>query len=535
VDVYLYSSGGSSPQFVQHDVAYGTILPYQAVHAGDYSVQVRAAGASASSNPVFTASLTVTAGGTYTVVPLGVTAHQGQLRVIDNNLTTPTGKSFVRVIQADLNQGQVTFHCSCAPGVPGNITTDAAPGTVSAQAAIPAGTWTMSAIGPSATASLPVTLTAGTVHTEIVVSKPGGGIEIVNLVDGVPSYQRVDVVLPNARNLPITSVALSPSGATLAVASAQICLWDIAARSCVSGFGGASVNSIAFSPDGKTLATGDRSGNTYLWNVATASKSAPLTDPNSGSSGVLSVAFSPDGKFLAAGDSNGRTYLWNVAARTESAPLSDPNSGSSGVLSVAFSPDGKFLAAGDSNGRTYLWNIAARTESAPLSDPNSGSSGVLSVAFSPDGKLLAAGDSNGSTYLWNVATGSQRAAVRNPNSSDVLSVAFSPDGKLLVVGDKNGRTYLWNVATAKVSASLTDPGGTGVISVACSPDNTTMAAGDNNGRIYVWNVITRRLIATLTDPNNVAIDSVTFNANGTALAVGDQNGGVFLWNISLSP
>ncbi len=490
VDVYLYSSGASSPRFVQHDVAYGTILPYQPVNAGDYSVQVRAAGASASSNPVFTASLTVKAGGTYTVVPLGVTAHQGQLRVIDNNLTTPTGKSFVRVIQADLNQGQVTFHCSCAPGVPGNITTDAAPGTVSAQAAIPAGTWTMSAIGPSATASLPVTLTAGTVHTEIVVSKPGGGIEIVNLVDGVPSYQRVDVVLPNARNLPITSVALSPSGATLAVASAQICLWDIAARSCVSGFGGASVNSIAFSPDGKTLATGDRSGNTYLWNVATASESAPLTDPNSGSSGVLSVAFSPDGKFLAAGDSNGRTYLWNVAARTES---------------------------------------------APLSDPNSGSSGVLSVAFSPDGKLLAAGDSNGNTYLWNVATGSQRAAVRDPNSSDVLSVAFSPDGKLLVVGDKNGRTYLWNVATAKVSASLTDPGGTGVISVACSPDNTTMAAGDNNGRIYVWNVITRRLIATLTDPNNVAIDSVTFNANGTALAVGDQNGGVFLWNISLSP
>ena len=116
VDVYLYSSGDSSPQFVQHGVAYGTILPYRAVNAGEYSVKMRAAGSSASSNPVWSVSLTVKAGGTYTVVPLRASAQQGQLKVIDNNLTTPKGKSFVRVIQAAANQQQVTFHCSCAPG-----------------------------------------------------------------------------------------------------------------------------------------------------------------------------------------------------------------------------------------------------------------------------------------------------------------------------------------------------------------------------------------------------------------------------------
>ncbi len=131
-------------------MAYGTILPYRAVNAGDYSVKMRAAGSSASSNPVWSVSLTVKAGGTYTVVPLRASAQQGQLKVIDNNLTTPKGKSFVRVIQAAVNQQQVTFHCSCAPGTPGNITTDAAPGTVSPQAPIPSGTWTMSATGPSA-------------------------------------------------------------------------------------------------------------------------------------------------------------------------------------------------------------------------------------------------------------------------------------------------------------------------------------------------------------------------------------------------
>ena len=189
VDVYLYSSGDSSPQVVDRGVAYGTILPYQQVNAGDYSVKMRTAGSSASSNPVWSVNLTVKAGGTYTVVPLRTSAQQGQLKVIDNNLTTPKGKSFVRVIQADINQQQVTFHCSCAAGAPGNITTDAAPGSVSPQVPIPAGTWTMSATSSGAKESLPVTLTAGTVHTEIVIAAPSGGIEILNLTDAAGAGQ----------------------------------------------------------------------------------------------------------------------------------------------------------------------------------------------------------------------------------------------------------------------------------------------------------------------------------------------------------
>ena len=189
VDIYLYSSGGSSPEFVQQGVAYGTILPYRAVNPGDYSVKMRTAGSSASSNPVWSVSLTVKAGGAYTVVPLRSSTQQGQLKVIDNNLTTPSGKSLVRVIQAAVNQQQVTFHCSCAPGNPGNITTDAAPGTVSRQTSIPTGTWTMTATGSSAKASLPVTLTADTVHTEVVISTSSGGIEILNVTDAAGAGQ----------------------------------------------------------------------------------------------------------------------------------------------------------------------------------------------------------------------------------------------------------------------------------------------------------------------------------------------------------
>ena len=228
VDVYLYSSGNSSPVFQQAGVAYGTVLPYQPVNPGDYSVKMRTAGSSASSNPVWSASLTVKAGGAYSVVPLRTSAQAGQLTVIDNNLTTSAGKSLVRVIQADLNQGQVTFHCRCAPGAPGNITTDAAPGTVSMQAAIPAGSWTMTATGPTAKASVPVVLTAGTVHTEIVIAAPGGGIEIINETDAAGAGQAptggassgFGGTAPRAADSPLPWLALIAGGALLVLAGA---------------------------------------------------------------------------------------------------------------------------------------------------------------------------------------------------------------------------------------------------------------------------------------------------------------------------
>ena len=188
VDVYVYPSGSSSPRLVLPDVTYGTVSAYEAVSAGDYSVVMRTAGSSASSPPVLSASVTVQAGRSYTVAALTVSGKGRQAMILDDSLTTPAGKSLVRVIQASINQRTVTFHCSCAPGAPGDIATDVSSGSVSAYTPIPAGTWTMSATGPSATASLPVTLVAGTVHTEVVIDGPSG-IEIVNLLDSAGSGQ----------------------------------------------------------------------------------------------------------------------------------------------------------------------------------------------------------------------------------------------------------------------------------------------------------------------------------------------------------
>jgi hypothetical protein len=191
VDIYLYKSGSSSPTFVQDDVAYGTLLPAQTVSVGSYTVKLRKSGSSASSSPASTVNVTVKAGSQYTVAPLQTSSASGQLEVIDNNLTTPKGKALVRVIQADFNQKQLTFHCSCAKGSAGNISTDAKPGTYSAQTPIPPGPWTMTATGSSmtTTASRYVPLAAGEVHTEVVIASATGGVQILDLVNAAGAGQ----------------------------------------------------------------------------------------------------------------------------------------------------------------------------------------------------------------------------------------------------------------------------------------------------------------------------------------------------------
>jgi hypothetical protein len=188
VDVYVYSSGDSSPKFVLPGVAYGMVSAYRPVSAGAYSVKMRAAGSAASSQPVLAADVTVQGGSSYTATALSVNGQTAQLKILNDELTTPTGKSLVRVIQASNKQRVVKFHCSCAPGAPGDIVSKASSGSVSSYASIPPGTWTMSATGPSGQASLPVTLADNTVHTEVVIDG-SSGLEIVNLVDAAGSGQ----------------------------------------------------------------------------------------------------------------------------------------------------------------------------------------------------------------------------------------------------------------------------------------------------------------------------------------------------------
>jgi serine/threonine protein kinase len=299
------------------------------------------------------------------------------------------------------------------------------------------------------------------------------------------------------------------------------------------------VSSLAFSPNGQTLATGDGNSRVYLWNTTTHAVTLSVTDANTGAT-VSALAFSPDGHTLAIGDDSGGLTLQATTPSTRGAPLND-GSGSNGVAWLTFSPDGKTLAGTQEQQNSfYLWNVATQKVTATPTDPNGG--GADDGAFSPDGQTLAVGDENGGTYLWNVATRTVTATLADPDHGAVNSVAFSANGQTLAAGDNYGPTYLWNMSTHSLTATLAEPGGNnGVAWVALSPDGQMLATGyqanDNSSSnnvestVYLWSTTTDKLIGTVTDPGSKGAEAGAFSPDGQTLAIADDNGSTYLWQV----
>jgi WD40 repeat protein len=270
------------------------------------------------------------------------------------------------------------------------------------------------------------------------------------------------------------------------------------------------VTSVAFSPDGTTLAAGDLLDSALLWNAATGRGVATFADPGTFPENkipqVSAVAFSPSGTTLATANYIGTVYLWDVATRRSTAvltdprdavtsPLATPNPNPVALNAVAFSPNGALVAAGDADGHTYLWDVATGHLAATFTDPKESGESVDAVAFSPSGTTMATADADGSTYLWNVATGRPIAILADPNATgsvpdpNVTGVAFSATG-MMATCDTLGYTSLWDVRTRSVVRTFTDarPGLEGTAAVALNPSGTLLATGDSDGTVYVWNL-----------------------------------------------
>lgn len=338
----------------------------------------------------------------------------------------------------------------------------------------------------------------------------------------------------------VNAVAFSPDGRTLATAGddSTVRLWTMATgASRTLTFVGMAVKTVMFSPNGRYLAIGgvptpNREwllGRDYsmlrLWNLATGVNRAIGPD----NSYVTAVAFSPDGRMIAATGLDNTVGLWDVASGAKRATLVGHQSN---VLTMAFSPNGKTLATGSNDCTVRLWNVAtaATMKVITLRD-----AAVLAVTFSPDGRTLATTGTGGSAQLWNVATGASTATLTG-QSGAVSSAAFSPDGRIVATGGYDHSVRLWDADTGTSLATLVGHVGE-VTSVSFSPDGKTLATGSNDRTARVWDVT-----ASLTRPtaqfnaggrgNNSGWWRIVISRDGSVLAVTGSDSSTQLWDVA---
>jgi RNA polymerase sigma factor (sigma-70 family) len=288
------------------------------------------------------------------------------------------------------------------------------------------------------------------------------------------------------------------------------------------------VTSVAYSPDGKTLASAGVNRTIKLWDVATGREKATFArhsdaHPVPYSTDLKAVVFSPDGKLLASGSADKTIQLCDVDTGKVLAIL---RGHTDGVTSLAFSPDGKTLASASLDETIRLWDVATRKQRATLKGH---SEWVWSVVFSPDGKALASASGDRTVRLWNVAAGTEQATLKGHRYT-VHAVAFSPDGKTLASAGMDKAIQLWDVASRKNTATLRGHA-SDIHALVFSRDGKTLASASGDDTVKLWDVATGKVKATLTGHTD-RVTCVGFSPRGRGLATGSHDGTIKLWDLA---
>ncbi|RYP38832.1 hypothetical protein DL768_010750 [Monosporascus sp. mg162] len=271
------------------------------------------------------------------------------------------------------------------------------------------------------------------------------------------------------------------------------------------------INTVAFSPNGKTLASASGDKTVRLWDAATGAQWQTLERH---SSLVSAVAFSPNGKTLASASGDKTVRLWDVATGAQRQTLE----GHSGwVNAVAFSPDGKMLASASSDVTVRLWDAATGAHRQTLEGH---SSWVRAVAFSPDGKTVTSASGDKTVRLWDAATGTHQQTLKG-HSGYIRAVAFSPDGKMLASASDDKTVRFWDAATGAHRQTL-EGHSDWVRAVAFSPDGKTLASASNDKTVRLWGAATGAHRQTLKVQNTFACLSFSENAKQRQLRWGDD-------------
>ncbi|MFE4105974.1 WD40 domain-containing protein [Almyronema epifaneia] len=279
------------------------------------------------------------------------------------------------------------------------------------------------------------------------------------------------------------------------------------------------IAAIAFSPDGKLIASGDGNGNVQFWKIE---DQKIVTALGGHISWIHSLAFSPDGKYLASSSDDVTIRLWDVQQRK---CLDIFKGHIDEIRSVAFSPDGKLLASGSDDSTIRLWNIQQRRCVCVLKGHTDW---VCSVTFSPDGKYLASGSSDATIRLWDVHE--QRCTHKlNGRGLCIWSIAFSPDGRYLATGHLDTTVRLWNIQQGRC-INVFEGHTNWVRSVAFSSNSQLLASASGDATIRLWGIQERHCLHVFT-AHEKRVRSVAFSPDGKFLASGSEDATIRLWNI----
>ena len=345
----------------------------------------------------------------------------------------------------------------------------------------------------------------------------------------------------------IQSFVYAPDGNTIATAGGWtdnvVQLWDAQTGNHKTALTGHTkqVNSVAYSPDGNTIASGSTDGTVRLWEVATGKRKPILNHTNwfnflfpSLNVPVGSIAYSPDGNTVAAGSMDGKVRLWD----TQTPKLKATLTGHTGpVDTLVYSPDGKTLAtAGDWTGNTVrLWDADTGEAKAVLT----GYTHINALAYAPDGKTIAtSGDyRSNSLQLWDAKTKKLRTTYTEHTEGTLSSIVYSPDGNTIVAVNLSDNTVrLWSSETGKHKATFKNINTTreyDISAVAYAPDGQTIAAvggyhKQHIGMVYLWHVQTRKRKIIYEGPDYIS--AVAYSPDGRTIATGSWNSKIQIWH-----